>query len=134
MVKSKGIPPKSHSGLEMMVICPNSFFLNHLPLEAFFTYPTFGKGTSSTQKWREKWEKDVLVTSTRVMNLQICWIIYFKGQGRYVYPVHVRVLPWYFLCSTLGFLGINTTLFWAYIGISHRGRLGPRYIQLSLDF
>ncbi len=52
----------------------------------------------------------------------------YKGQGR-VYPVHVRVLPWYLLCS-LGFLGIiahKYPLYRAYIGIM----FGPEYIQLS---
>ena len=45
-----------------------------------------------------------------------------------MYPVHVRVLPWYLLCS-LGILGDNLPINThepkrAYIGISHRGYVG----------
>ena len=39
---------------------------------------------------------------------------------------NVRVLPWYLLCLTLGFLGIITNkylLYRAYIGVSHRSTL-----------
>ena len=46
-------------------------------------------------------------------------------QGR-VYPVHVRVLPWYLAGALWGFLGIIThkiPLYRAFIGISHRGTL-----------
>ena len=45
-------------------------------------------------------------------------------QGTILCTPNVRVLPWYLLCSTLGFLGIIThkyPLHRAYIGISHRG-------------
>ena len=60
--------------------------------------------------------------------------ILIKGQG-WVYPVHVRVLQWYLLCSTLGFLGIIThkyPLYRAYIGISHDGVRGDRGTSLPI--
>ncbi len=54
------------------------------------------------------------------------WFHRDQGTRTGVRTVHVRVLPWYLLCSTSGFLGIITRkypLYRAYIGISHGGTL-----------
>ena len=46
-----------------------------------------------------------------------------KGQGR-MYPVHIRVLPWYENCvQPWDSWGLLPTSYRAYIGISHRGTL-----------